>query len=185
VSLTVFGYVATIVLANIVTARTLPLAVGPVLIPWGTWLIGLTLVLRDFVQLRHGRLFSYAAIFIALVASAMSSKLLGDPLAITAASAASFALSESLETEIFSRLQAFLARRILWSGTLGSLLDSAMFVTLGLSPLTTGFVPWAAVPGAILGQYIVKTLMVGLGATTSAQLRRWLAPGAALAGSTR
>ena len=175
------GYVATIVLANVITARTLPLPAGPFLIPWGTWLIGLTLLLRDFVQLRHGRLFSYGAIGVALVASAISSKLLGDPLAITAASAASFAVSESLETEVFSRLRAFLAKRILWSGTLGSLLDSAMFVILGLSPLTTGFVPWLAVPGAIVGQYIVKTLMVSLGAVASAQLRKWLAPEAALA----
>jgi hypothetical protein len=50
-----------------------------------------------------------------------------------------------------------------------------LFVVLGLSPLTTGFVPWAAIPGAIVGQYIVKTAMQAIGATFSAQLRRRLA----------
>src|SRR5438309_132364 len=99
----VVAYVLAIVAANVITARTLPLAVGPFLVPWGTWFIGLTLLLRDFVQLRYGRAFSYLAIGLALVASALTSWRLGDPLAITAASAVSFAFSESLETEIFSR----------------------------------------------------------------------------------
>ncbi|HLY64760.1 MAG TPA: VUT family protein [Chloroflexota bacterium] len=177
--MTIVAYILAIVAANVITARTLPLAVGPLLVPWGTWFIGLTLLLRDFVQLRHGRAFSYGAIAGALVASAITSRQLGDPLAITAASAVSFAFSESLETEVFSRLRAFLAKRIFWSGTFGSLVDSVLFVTLGLSPLTTGFVPWAAVPGAILGQYIVKTAMVSAGAVASSALRQRLAPSAA------
>ncbi|MDE3075254.1 MAG: VUT family protein [Chloroflexota bacterium] len=170
----VVAYVAAIVAANVITARTLPLAIGPFLVPWGTWFIGLTLLLRDFVQLRHGRRFSYGAIAVALIASALSSARLGDPLAITGASAVSFAFSESLETEIFSRLRAFLARRIFWSGTFGSLVDSVMFVTLGLSPLTTGFVPWPAVPFAIIGQYVVKSGMIALGATASSKLQNQL-----------
>jgi uncharacterized PurR-regulated membrane protein YhhQ (DUF165 family) len=174
--MTIAAYVLAIVLANVITARTLPLPIGPFLIPWGTWLIGLTLLLRDFVQLRHGRPTAYVAIGAALVASAISSAVLHDPLAITAASATSFAFSESLETEVFTRFRAFLAARILWSGTLGSLVDSVLFVTLGLSPLTTGFVPWAFIPAAIIGQYLIKTLMMAAGASASATLRRVLAP---------
>lgn len=172
----VVAYVLAIIAANVITARTLPLAVGPFLVPWGTWLIGLTLLLRDFVQLRFGRRSSYLAILVALIASALTSARLGDPLAITAASAVSFAFSESLETEIFSRLRDFLAKRIFWSGTFGSLADSVLFITLGLSPLGAGFVPWVAVPFAIVGQYVVKTAMIGLGATASVALRGRLQP---------
>jgi queuosine precursor transporter len=168
-------YLLSIVAANIITAGTAPLTIGPFTVPWGTFLIGGTLLLRDFVQLRHGRRTAYLAILVALVLSAVASATLGDPLAITAASAVSFAMSESLETEIFTRFRSSLAGRILLSGTTASLVDSVSFVILGLSPLTTGFVPWAAVPGAIVGQYIVKTAMQALGATFSAQLRRRLA----------
>jgi len=177
----VVAYVLAIIAANVITARTQPAAFagGLLIVPWGTWFIGLTLLLRDFVQLRHGRAFSYAAIAIALIASAATSRLLGDPLAITAASAVSFTFSESLETEIFSRLRAFLAKRIFWSGTFGSLVDSLLFIILGLSPLTTGFVPWAAVPFAIAGQYVVKTAMISLGAAVSAALRNRPTPATA------
>lgn len=175
----VVAYIAAIVVANVVTAAGPPPSIGPFIVPWGTWFIGLTLLLRDFVQLRHGRGFSYVAIALALVASALSSHALGDTLWITGASAVAFAVSESMETEIFTRLRAFLAKRIFWSGTFSSLADSVVFIILGLSPLTTGFVPWPAIPFAILGQYIVKTAMISLGASASAALRGRLAPTAA------
>jgi uncharacterized PurR-regulated membrane protein YhhQ (DUF165 family) len=161
------GYITTIVAANIITAGTAPLMAGPFIIPWGTFLIGGTLVLRDAVQIRFGRRVSYIAIAVALVASAVSSHALGDTLAITAASAVAFAFSESVETEIFSRFRALLAVRIFWSGTVSSLIDSVLFIVLGLSPLTTGIVPWPFIPMAILGQYIVKTAMVSIGSGVS------------------
>lgn len=160
-------YFLAIVAANLITARTQPMAVGPFIVPWGTWLIGLVLVLRDFVQLRYGRPVAYAAILGALLASAATSARLGDPLAITAASALAFAVSESGETEIFTRLRRSLAGRIFLSGVTSSLLDSVVFIVIGLSPLTTGFVPWAFIPMAVLGQYIVKMAMVSLGAAVS------------------
>ena len=172
----IVAYVVSIIVANVITARTVPAPIGPFLVPWGTWFIGLTLLLRDFVQLRFGRRPAYAAIAAALAASAIASKLLGDPLAITVASAISFLFSESLETEIFSRFRSVLALRIFWSGTLGSLVDSVMFVILGLSPLSTGFLPWEAVPSAIVGQYVVKTAMLSIGASASSGIRRVLAP---------
>jgi hypothetical protein len=40
-------------------------------------------------------------------------------------------------------------------------------------------VPWAGVPFAIIGQYVVKTAMISLGAWVSAALRNRLAPSAA------
>jgi uncharacterized PurR-regulated membrane protein YhhQ (DUF165 family) len=169
------AYIGTIVAANIITAGTAPLTLGPFIVPWGTFLIGGTLVLRDAVQLRFGRRASYIGIALALVASAAASRGLGDPLAITGASAAAFAFSESAETEIFSRFRALLAARILWSGTASSLIDSILFILLGLSPLTTGIVPWPFIPLAILGQYIVKTAMVALGSGASLRVNQRMA----------
>lgn len=168
-------YISTIVAANIITAGTAPLAVGPLIVPWGTFLIGATLVLRDAVQLRFGRRVSYAGIVLALIASAGSSHALGDTLAITGASAVAFAFSESAETEIFSRFRSVLALRILWSGTLSGLIDSVLFILIGLSPLTTGIVPWQFVSTAILGQYIVKTVMVSLGSGISLRMNQRMA----------
>lgn len=166
------AYIMAIVAANIVTAGTAPLSVGPFIVPIGTFLIGAVLVLRDAVQLRFGRRASYAAIVVALLASAISSHALGDTLAITGASAVAFAFSESAETEIFSRFRSVLAARVLWSGTISGLIDSALFVLLGLSPLTTGIVPWAFIGSAIIGQYVVKTAMVALGSGASLRVNR-------------
>lgn len=168
----VVAYVAAIVAANVITAGTAPLPIGPFIVPIGTFLIGGVLVLRDAVQLRFGRRASYAAIVLALLASAVSSHALGDTLAITVASAVAFAFSESAETEIFSRFRSVLAARILWSGTVSGMVDSVLFVLLGLSPLTTGIVPWPFVPMAVLGQYVVKTAMVGIGSGVSLRVNQ-------------
>lgn len=157
-------YILSIVAANIVTASTRPFHIFVFLVPAGTLLIGLTILLRNRVQVRYGRRATYIAIVVALVASAISSHLLGDPLTITTASALSFLLSEAADTETFTRLRATLAGRVLIGGTVGSVIDSCVFVVVGLSPLGAGFVPWAAVPYVILGQLIVKVIMQALGA---------------------
>jgi queuosine precursor transporter len=52
--------------------------------------------------------------------------------------------------------------RVLYSGIVGGMLDSAIFVVIGLSPLGAGFLPWEAVPFAILGQVLVKTIIQGI-----------------------
>lgn len=160
----VFLYLASIIVANILSSAFSPVAIGPFMISLGTFLIGITFVLRDIVQNRYGRTKVYVVIVSALVLSAISSGLLGDTLAIVLASAAAFAVSESADTEIYTRLKVSMAVRVFWSGFAGGILDSAIFVVLGLSPLGAGFIPWAAVPMAILGQIIFKTLLQGAGA---------------------
>lgn len=159
----IFLYLATIVLANIVTAAFKPLAIGPFLIPYGTWLIGATFILRDLVQNRYGRRVAYIAIISALILSAISSKLLGDTLAITFASAVSFLISESCDTEIYTRFNMSMLKRVFTSGTISGMLDSAIFVTIGLSPLISNIIPWQFIPMAILGQFMVKTFMQTVG----------------------
>lgn len=62
-----------------------------------------------------------------------------------------------------------MAWRVFYSGIVGGFLDSIVFVVVGLSPLGAGFIPWAAVPAAIVGQIIVKTVMQMVGAMILSQ----------------
>ncbi len=161
--MTVFFYLCAIVLANVITASFAPLQLGVFIIPYGSFLIGATFILRDLVQNKCGKKTTYLFIGLALLLSAISSYLLGDTLWIVFASAVSFAISETTDTEIYSRLKSSISMRILYSGIVGGILDSTVFVILGLSPLGAGFVPWDAVWMAILGQIIIKIVMQFLG----------------------
>jgi len=159
-------YIAGIILANIVTAQFAPMNIGPFIVPMGTLLIGVTFMLRDRVQFGYGRKKTYLIIGLALILSAISSKLLGDTLWITVASAISFLISESTDTEIYSRLKAAIEYKVFWSGIIGGFFDSSIFVILGLSPLTTGILSWELIPMAIVGQILFKSVMQLLGLVT-------------------
>jgi len=150
-------YVVSIVMANVLTAKFAPIHLVIFLVPVGTWLIGFTFSLRDWVQYTVGRKWTYAVIGFALAASALSSHLLGDTLYIVGASALSFLISESTDTEIFTRYKASLMKRVLASGTAASILDSFIFAALGLIP--AGFITWESVPSVVSGQILVKTLL--------------------------
>ncbi|WP_338471178.1 VUT family protein [Niallia sp. XMNu-256] len=157
-------YLLSIVIANVVTARFAPLHFGIFIVPMGTLFVGATFIFRDLVQNKYGRRKTYLFIFTALVLSALASYLLGDTLMIVAASAVSFVIAETADTEIYSRLKLPMAWRVFYSGIVGGFLDSAVFVIIGLSPLGAGFMPWEAVPAAIAGQVIVKTVIQMMGA---------------------
>ncbi|MEH7525657.1 VUT family protein [Bacillus sp. JJ1503] len=156
-------YLFAIVLANVVTAKFAPLEVGIFLIPMGSFLIGATFIFRDLVQNKYGRKKTYLFICLALILSAISSYLLGDTLWIVFASAISFAVSETTDTEIYSRLNLPMHLRVLYSGVIGGILDSAIFVVVGLSPIGANILPWNVIWMAILGQIIVKVIMQFLG----------------------
>nr|WP_263326192.1 VUT family protein [Neobacillus sp. Marseille-Q6967] len=157
-------YLLAIVTANVVTAAFAPIQLGIFIVPMGTLLVGATFIFRDLVQNKYGRTKTYLFIGIALVLSALVSYSLGDTLLIVLASAISFLISETTDTEIYSRLKLPMSWRVFYSGLVGGLLDSMIFVVIGLSPLGAGFLPWKAVPFAILGQVLVKTIIQGLGA---------------------
>ena len=160
----VLFYLLSIVTANVVTARFAPLEFAMFIVPMGSFFIGATFIFRDLVQNKFGRKKTYGFIFIALLMSATVSYALGDTLIIVVASALSFVVAETTDTEIYTRLKLPMAWRVFYSGIVGGLLDSVVFVIVGLSPLGAGFIPWAAVPAAIVGQIIVKTVMQMLGA---------------------
>ncbi|HWO95545.1 MAG TPA: VUT family protein [Bacillus sp. (in: firmicutes)] len=157
-------YLLSIVMANFVTAAFAPLHAGIFIVPMGTLLIGATFILRDLVQNKYGRKKTYVIIGAALLLSAVASYLHGDTLLIVAASAVSFAIAETTDTEIYTRLRLPMAWRVFYSGIVGGLLDSIIFVVIALSPIGANFLPWEAVPAAIIGQVLVKTVIQGLGA---------------------
>lgn len=152
-------YILSIVIANVLAAKFAPLELGVFIIPWGTFFIGITLVMRDMVQNVYGRKRTYILIVVALIISAITSHLLGDELWIVFASVLSFAISETTDTEIYTRFKLPFVKRVLYSGVASGFLDSAVFVIAGISPLGLGFVPWELIPYAILGQWITKVVM--------------------------
>ncbi|QFF97597.1 VUT family protein [Psychrobacillus glaciei] len=157
-------YLISIVTANVVTAAFAPLHLGMFIIPMGTLLIGATFILRDLVQNKYGRAKTYLFIITALALSALVSFILGDTLLIVVASTLSFVVSETADTEIYTRLKLPMAWRVFYSGIVGGFFDSVIFVIIGLSPLGANILPWEAVPAAILGQIIVKTIIQMFGA---------------------
>ncbi|MBI6864642.1 VUT family protein [Lysinibacillus fusiformis] len=163
-------YLLSIIIANVVTAAFAPLQFGLFIVPMGTLLIGATFIFRDLVQNKYGRTKTYFFIVTALILSAVVSFILGDTLLIVVASAVSFVVAETADTEIYSRLKLPMAWRVLYSGIVGGFLDSAIFVVIGLSPLGANILPWEAVPAAIVGQIIVKTIIQMFGALILGQV---------------
>ncbi|AYB46280.1 VUT family protein [Paenibacillus lautus] len=162
--LVIVCYLVAIVSANVVTASTTPFQFGVFIVPAGTFIIGATFILRDFVQKFIGKKNTYYMIAVATILSALTSFVLGDTLWIVFASILTFLVSETTDTEIYSRLRLPFAWRVAYSGIVGGFLDSIIFVVIGLSPLGANFIPWNAVIYAIIGQIIVKTIVQLLGA---------------------
>lgn len=156
-------YLVAIVAANIITAKFAPLTLGIFIIPWGSFLIGVTFILRDLTQNQIGRKKTYLVILLALLLSGISSYLLGDGLHIVTASLIAFLISETTDTEIYTRLKLKMEYRVLYSGLAGGLLDSTVFVIIGLSPIGANFLPWEAVGAAIVGQVLIKSIMQLIG----------------------
>lgn len=161
--LTIALYLIAITSANVVTASNAPLHLGSLIIPAGSFLIGATFIFRDLVQNAIGRKYTYLIIAAAMVLSAATSYLLGDTLWIVGASALTFLFSETTDTEIYTRLKLPMSLKVLYSGIVGGIVDSVVFVIIGLSPLGAGFLPWDLVGYAIAGQIIVKILMQLMG----------------------
>jgi queuosine precursor transporter len=156
-------FVAAIAAANVLTAELAPVLVTidgtTAAVTAGTFAIGATFFLRDLVQYRHGLRVAWAAITAALLVNVALSALFDDLLAITLASAGAFLVSETIDTAIYTHAGGRLGPRILVSGLVSCPLDSAVFVVFGLSPLTTGIVPWSSVVATVLVLTAVKVAM--------------------------
>lgn len=156
-----FLYLLSIAAANVLTAKCSPISLlgGGLLIPAGSLLAGATFVLRDLVQVKHGRQMAYHVIFGAFALSWALSIALGDAAFVPVASLLAFMASEIADTEIFSRAKRSFVWRVLVSGIIGGTLDSIIFVLVGLSPLTSGALTWGQVPFAVIGQTAVKAMV--------------------------
>lgn len=154
-------YLLLITLSNLITARFNPivLANGIFIIPVGSFFAGAVFVLRDLVQIKHGKRKTYTMICLATILSAFTSFLIGDTVHIAISSIIAFFISELVDTEIFSRAKKSLAVRVFLSGIVGGSLDSIVFVVLGMSPLGANILRWEAVPFAILGQMLTKAIV--------------------------
>lgn len=157
-------YLLVMVTANVVTAIFQPISIWWFIVPAGTWFVGLNFMFRDWVQMKYGRGKTYGAIGVGVIASLLLSLYFGDMLPITIAGTVAFLISEIIDTEIFTRFKTTLPKRIALSGVAGGLFDSAIFICLGLSPIGAGFLTWELVPMAILGQWLVKSMLQGVGA---------------------
>lgn len=160
--LAALAYLVCIMAANWLTAEYAPWFVAGVAITAGTWLIGPSFVLRDVVQLAHGRRVAYLVCALALLGNLAMSRYYADLAWITLASACAFTISAVVDTETFTRLRVRLLPRVAISGFGAGIVDSIVFVVVGLSPLTTGIVAWGDVWRVVVAQVVVKTVCVAV-----------------------
>jgi uncharacterized PurR-regulated membrane protein YhhQ (DUF165 family) len=156
----VAAYIATIIAANWMTATfgLVPIGFG-LAVTAGTFAAGAALIARDWVQVSAGRLVSIVAIVVGAAVSAWTST----P-AIAVASGVAFLVSELVDFAVFTPLRGrSLPLAVVVSSIVSAPVDTVLFLYLA------GFgVTWQAV----LGQFIVKTLMALVAAAVIAWRRK-------------
>jgi uncharacterized PurR-regulated membrane protein YhhQ (DUF165 family) len=146
-------FLGCIIAANYVTTRygMVPVGFGFVATA-GTYLAGLTFVLRDSLQDVAGKAWTFTAI----LAGAALSFLVSDPF-IALASAAAFAVSELTDLVVYTPLRKRgYIRAAIASNTVGALVDTIVFLAIA------GFPIMAALPGQMAGKLIITTAAVAL-----------------------
>ena len=153
----IVGYMATIPIANFMIGNigTFCVPDGPCMIPVGfgysapsgVLMVGLALVLRDYVQEHFGTKWSIAAITF----GAILSYFLADPF-IALASFVAFATSELFDFAVYTYVRKRdRALAIAASGVVGSILDSAVFLFIAFQSL-------AYIEGQIIGKVAISLL---------------------------
>jgi len=153
----IVGYMATIPIANFMIGNVGTFCVpdGPCMIPVGfgytapsgVLMVGLALVLRDYVQEHFGTKWSIAAITL----GAVLSYFLADPF-IALASFVAFATSELFDFAVYTYVRKKdRALAIAASGIVGSILDSAVFLFIAFQSL-------AYIEGQIIGKIAISLL---------------------------
>jgi len=153
----IVGYMATIPIANFMIGNigTFCVPDGPCMIPVGfgysapsgVLMVGLALVLRDYVQEHFGIKWSIAAITL----GAILSYFLANPF-IALASFVAFATSELFDFAVYTYIRKKdRALAIAASGIVGSILDSAVFLFIAFQSL-------AYIEGQIIGKIAISLL---------------------------
>lgn len=146
------GYLCTVPVANWLTERYSEVPVAPGLMaPAGVYAVGLALVLRDATREVAGR----AATVAAMAAGVALSYALGDDRLATA-SAAAFALSESLDAGVYESLRARgLTVALVASNVVGLTADSCTFLALAMGSLHY-------LPGQLIGKVWMTAVAVAI-----------------------
>lgn len=140
------AFLGCIVAANVATSQLglVPVGFG-LMATAGTWLAGLTFVLRDLLDDLGGRV----AVLAAVAAGAVLSLLLANP-AIAVASVAAFTVSELVDYGVYRPLRRHgYVRAAVASNLTGSLVDTLVFLTIAGFPVLT------ALPGQMLAKAAV------------------------------
>lgn len=118
----------------------------------GTYLAGLTFILRDALQDSAGKKATLAVIAL----GAVLSFLVADPF-IALASAVAFAVSEIADLAVYTPLRKRgYIRAAVASNVVGAFLDTVIFLTIA------GFPVMAALPGQMVGKLLVTAVAVGV-----------------------
>lgn len=143
------GFIATILAANYVTTQYGMVPVGFGLVATaGTYFAGLAFILRDLVQDTAGR----KAVIALIVTGAALSYAISAPF-IATASAVAFLLSEAADFAVYTPLRKRgYIRAAAASNLVGSIVDTAIFLTIAGFPLRQAFA----------GQLVGKTLVTGV-----------------------
>ena len=147
------GFLSTILLANYATSTWGMIPVGFGLVATaGTYLAGLSFVLRDAVQDAHGKRWAIGLI----VAGALLSYLISDPF-IALASGVAFLVAELADLAVYTPLRKRgYIRAAIASNIVGALLDTILFLWIA------GFAVWSAVPGQMVAKAAATALVVAL-----------------------
>lgn len=147
----VAAFLATILAANYLTTELGMVPVGFGLAATaGTYLAGLSFVLRDSLQDTGGKLLTLATI----TAGALLSFAIAAPF-IALASAAAFLLSEVCDLAVYTPLRRRgYVRAAVASNVAGSIVDSLVFLSVAGFPIA------ASMPGQLVGKLTVTALAV-------------------------
>lgn len=145
-------FLGLILAANYVTTEygMVPVGFG-LMATAGTYLAGLTFVVRDSLQDAGGKRLTVAAI----VAGAVLSFAIADPF-IALASGVAFLTAELVDLAIYTPLRRRgYIRAAIASNIVGALVDTVLFLWIA------GFPIWSALPGQMVGKVTVTAVVVG------------------------
>lgn len=142
------------VLGTLVTVWFKPLQVAGLAIPPSSWLMGFSFLLITIIHDRYGTSVSSKMIWILLSITAVICLLLQYTLMLVIASGVAFVVGQFCTKGFYTY---GIERSI--SGILGSIIDAAIWIVLGLSPIGVGTVSWSIVAYAIVGQVVVQVIL--------------------------
>lgn len=147
-------YILVGVLGTLVTVWFKPLQVAGLAIPPSSWLMGFSFLLITIIHDRYGTSVSSKMIWILLSITAVTCILLQYTLMLVIASGVAFVVGQFCTKGFYTY---GIERSI--SGIMGSIIDAAIWIVLGLSPIGVNTVSWSIIPYAIVGQVIVQVIL--------------------------